>query len=51
MKPVMRTLLRFVAAAILALATAACANGQPDAAKPAPLTDAEFTARINAFVD
>ena len=44
--------LRFAATVILALVTAAgCANSQPDAARPAPLTEAEFTARINAFVD
>ena len=51
MKLAMRSHLRFAATAILALATAACANSQPDAARSAPLTDAEFTARINAFVD
>jgi hypothetical protein len=46
----MRSLQRFGAPAMLVLVTA-CANNQPDAAKTAPLTDTQFTARINAFVD
>ena len=47
----MRCYLRFVVFALLASA-AACTTGPPAATPaPPPLSDAEFTARVNAFVE
>ena len=48
----MRCSLRFVAVVILlAAGAAACSNDQPAPVSPPPLSDADFTARVNAFVD
>ena len=48
----MRCHLRLVAVAILLGAgAAACSNNLPAPASPPPLSDADFTARVNTFVD